>query len=87
MYVSFYYGEFIKFLAILFLGEGGVGSVGSGIFYTLLPNLEVVNAVSMGNTFGTYILGRTAFLAAHAIAYVVFVLTVAFEIFDNKECR
>ncbi len=43
--------------------------------------------VSMGNIFGTSILGRTALLAAHAIVYVAFVLTVAFEIFDNKECK
>lgn len=83
----FIMGNLLNFFQCLFPWKGGGVPWLVAFFYTLFPNLEVFNAVSMGNIFGMSILGRTALLAAYAVAYVAFVLTVAFEIFDNKECR
>jgi len=83
----FIMGNLLNFFQCLFSGKEGWVPWLVAFFYTLLPNLEMVNAVSMGKIFGMSILGRTALLVAYAAAYVAFVLTVAFEIFDNKECR
>ncbi|HHT9129415.1 MAG TPA: hypothetical protein ACFYEC_00940 [Candidatus Brocadiaceae bacterium] len=83
----FIMGDLLSFFQYLFSGKEGWVLWLVAFFYTLFPNPEVFNAVSMGNIFGTSILGRAALLAADAVVYVAFVLTVAFEIFDNKECK
>lgn len=57
------------------------------LIYAFIPDLEDIGAIGMGAKVEFMSYSYMASLLIYAVLYIAFVITLAIEFFEKKECR